>query len=70
MVTVWDAETLAVFKMMFFRRRDIADVEQILRVQGDALDCGWVDRQIEDMYGRRDPRLAQWRELVAETQQS
>lgn len=31
-VFVWDAETLTVFKMMFFRRKDLADVEQIIRV--------------------------------------
>jgi hypothetical protein len=67
MVAVWDAETLAVFKMMFFRRRDVADVEQILRVQGDGFDSDWVERQLEGMYGRRDPRLSQWRELVNET---
>ena len=30
-IMVWDAESLAVFKMMFFRRKDLADVEQILR---------------------------------------
>ena len=29
-ITIWDAESLTVFKMMFFRRKDIADVEQIL----------------------------------------
>jgi hypothetical protein len=37
-VWIWDAETLAVFKMMFFRRKDLADVEQILRTQGQQLD--------------------------------
>jgi hypothetical protein len=26
-VVVWDAESLAVFKMMFFRRKDLAGVE-------------------------------------------
>ena len=33
-VWVWDAETIVVFKMMFFRRKDLADVEQVLTVQG------------------------------------
>jgi hypothetical protein len=33
-IMVWDAETLCVFKMMFLRRKDLADVAQVLRVQG------------------------------------
>jgi hypothetical protein len=66
-VWVWDAETLCVFKMMFFRLKDLADVEEILRVQGDRLDRGWVLRQILAIYGQRDPRAARWEELVRET---
>jgi hypothetical protein len=64
---VWDAETLCVFKMMFFRRKDLADVEAMLRTQGAALDHAWVENALRDMYGERDPRINQWRELVAET---
>lgn len=67
-VTIWDAETLCVFKMMFFRRKDLADVEQILRVQGDQLDRDWVTRQLVELYGGRDPRVSQWQELLRETQ--
>jgi hypothetical protein len=66
-VMVWQARVLAVFKMMFFRRKDLADVEQLLRVQGPRLDTQWVRARLEEMYGRRDPRLSQWDELVAET---
>ena len=29
-VMIWDAESLIVFKFMFFRRKDVADVEGIL----------------------------------------
>lgn len=63
-VMVWDAETLCVFKMMFFRLKDLADVEEVLRVQGDKLDRRWVREQIVNIYGRRDPRLARWDELA------
>jgi hypothetical protein len=65
--TIWDAETLAVFKMMFFRRKDIADVEQILRSQS-SFDRDFVREQLVDIYGPRDPRIAQWDELVNEIQ--
>jgi len=65
-VYIWDAETLAVFKMMFFRRKDIADVEQIFRTMGAELDRRWVRTQLVEIYGTRDPRIAQWDELDAE----
>ncbi len=63
---IWDAETLCVFKMMFFRRKDLVDVASILRSQGAGLDCQWVDQSLLDLYGARDPRISRWRELVAE----
>jgi predicted nucleotidyltransferase len=63
---IWDAETLCVFKMMFFRRKDLADLESILLTQGAALDRSWIEQQLIAMYGQRDPRIGQWRELVAE----
>jgi len=65
-VMVWDAESLAVFKMMFFRRKDLADVEQILRTQGTQFDRLWVREQLAGMYGVRDPRLSEWDNLVRE----
>ncbi len=65
-IMAWDAESLTVFKMMFFRRKDIADVEQILRTQGIQFDRHWVREQLAGMYGARDPRLSQWDDLVRE----
>lgn len=64
-VMIWDAESLTVFKMMFFRRKDLADVEQILRTQ-DTLDRAWVRSQLAEMYGGGDPRLAAWDDLTRE----
>lgn len=63
---VWDPETLAVFKLMFFRRKDIADLEEILRQQSPGFDCNWVREQVVEMYGVRDPRVTQWDQLVSE----
>jgi hypothetical protein len=63
---IWDAETLCVFKMMFFRRKDLTDVEAVLRAHGDALDRQWIETSLIDLYGPRDPRIGQWRELLAE----
>jgi len=69
-IVIWDAESLTVFKMMFFRRKDIADVEQILRTQLNALDRIWVREKLLALYEMRDPRIAQWDELVAEVDTS
>ncbi len=68
-VLIWDAETLSVFKMMFFRRKDMADVEQILRTQGESLDRAWVRERLMEMYGPLDPRLSEWDGLARETQE-
>jgi len=65
-IVVWDAETLAVFKMMFFRRKDLADIEQILRTHATQFDRAWVREQLADMYGIRDTRLSTWDDLVRE----
>jgi hypothetical protein len=53
---------------MFFRRKDVADVEGILSVQRGRLDLDWVRHQLAELYGLRDPRVSQWEELVAECQ--
>ncbi len=63
-VMIWDAETLCVFKMMFFRLKDLADVEAMLRTQGTHLDRDWVREQIVAIHGKRDPRVARWNELA------
>ena len=63
-ILAWDAETLAVFKLIFFRRKDLADVEQILRTQGAQFDRSWVRKHLAGMYGAGDPRLSAWDELV------
>lgn len=65
-IWIWDAESLVVFKLLFFRRKDIADIEQILRIQHDVLDCDWIQAQLEPLFGRHDPRVSQWNELRQE----
>jgi hypothetical protein len=64
---IWDAETLCVFKMIFFRQKDLVDIESILRTQGTSLDREWVEQSLRDLYGNRDPRITRWRELSAES---
>ncbi len=66
-IFVWDAETLCVFKMMFFRRKDLTDVEQFVRTQGSQLGRVWIRQRLTELYGVRAPRLSQWNERVEET---
>jgi hypothetical protein len=66
-VWVWDAAALCVFKMMFFREKDLLDVKALLRAQGSSLDVAWIESTLVGMFGQRDPRINQWRELLAAT---
>jgi hypothetical protein len=65
---IWDAETLCVFKMMFFRQKDLVDIQSILRSQGASLDRAWIEKSLLELYGSRDPRVTRWRELATEEQ--
>ncbi|MFN0051112.1 MAG: hypothetical protein ACKV0T_02915 [Planctomycetales bacterium] len=65
-IQVWDAESLVVFKLMFFRRKDLADIEQILRTRRESLDCQWIEGHLVQLFGRHDPRVMQWQELRKE----
>jgi hypothetical protein len=65
-IWIWDAESLVIFKMMFFRRKDLADVEQILRQQGTHLDRAFVRNELVKLYGQRDPRIGAWDDLTSE----
>lgn len=65
-VMVWDAESLVVFKMMFFREKDLVDIKQILRTQGGNFDRDWVRERLEETFGRLDPRIVRWNEITQE----
>jgi hypothetical protein len=57
------AEDLVVLKMMFFRRKDLADVEAILRDAGPALDHVWIRRRLVRLVGRADERVREWDQI-------
>jgi hypothetical protein len=52
--------------MMFFRRKDLVDVEQLLRIQGEQLDRNWVRGRLIEIFGARDPRIPAWDEIVTD----
>jgi hypothetical protein len=55
---VLSPEDLVVLKLMFFRRKDLADVEAILRDQGGSIDRRFVREKLIELVGAEDERLA------------
>ncbi len=58
-------EAIAVFKLLFFRAKDVGDLGQLIAVRREALDRGYVRRWLADMMGEEDERVRRWDELVA-----
>lgn len=63
-VSVLSAEALAVFKLLFFRSKDIADLERLVATQRGRMDLAYVRHHLADMMGDDDPRVEKWDELV------
>lgn len=65
---VWflSAEALCVFKLLFFRGKDIVDLERLVAVQGTELDAAYIRAQIAAMLGEDDERVAAWDRLWRE----
>lgn len=57
------AEALAVFKLLFFRGKDMVDLERLIAVRPE-LDRAYVRRAIVDMMGDDDPRVTRWDDMV------
>lgn len=65
-VPVLSAEALCVFKLLFFREKDLLDLRRLVARQQDALDAGWVRAQIAGMVGEEDERVLKWDEILRE----
>lgn len=61
---VLSPEALAVFNLLFFRGKDLADLRRLVTIQGAALDVAWVREQIVDMLGLEDDRVEAWDEIL------
>lgn len=57
-------EDLAILKMMFFRRKDLADVEALARDLGPDLDVTFVRRTLIDLVGAEDERVVSFEQIV------
>jgi hypothetical protein len=59
------AEALSFFKMMFFRGKDLVDLERLLGSMGRRLDAPYVRRWLVETMGDDDERVRKWDELCA-----
>lgn len=58
------AEAIALFKLLFFRGKDVVDLARLVAVRGDALDTNYVRRWIVEMMGEDDERVRRWDDIV------
>ena len=61
---VHSAEVLAVFKLLFFRPKDLIDLERMLTVRGEAFDRPFVRDALFEMLGD-DERIDAWDAICA-----
>lgn len=57
------AEALSFFKMMFFRGKDLVDLERLMTTMGRRLDAPYVRRWLVETMGEDDERVRKWDEL-------
>ena len=57
---------LATLKMLFFRRKDLADVEALVRAQGSGLDRAAIRARLAELVGDEDERVREWDAIVAD----
>lgn len=62
-IHVLSAEAIAVFKMLFFRDKDLTDLKRLIAVHG-GLDRDYVRAQLVGMVGEDDDRIGSWDEMV------
>ena len=63
-VRVLSPEDTAVFKMLFYRGKDLVDIERLLATMGPKLDAQYVRRALVETVGEDDYRVARWDELL------
>lgn len=59
-VAFLSAEALALFKLLFFRPKDLVDLERLVSVRGARFDREYVRRWLVEMMGEDDERVRAW----------
>ncbi|MBI2767090.1 MAG: nucleotidyltransferase [Chloroflexi bacterium] len=69
-INVISGEDLLVFKMLFSRGRDWADIEQTLYVSWTRLDFGYIKRWLVALIGEDDGRVTRFDSIVTAVERS
>jgi hypothetical protein len=64
-IDVLSPEDTAIFKMLFFRGKDLVDIERLLSLMRDTLDQAFVRTSLVEVVGDEDYRVRKWDELVS-----
>jgi hypothetical protein len=65
-IRVLAAEDITIFKVVYDRPRDRAEVREVLLCMGERFDLGYALAWLERLLGADDPRLARFRESAAD----
>ena len=57
-------EDLAIFKMLFFRTKDLLDLERLVVFMGAGFDRAYVRQSLVELVGAEDERVRRWDQLV------
>lgn len=66
LIQVLSPEDTAIFKMLFFRGKDLVDVERLIGLMKSSLDLKYVREALIEVVGEDDYRTRKWDELTAE----
>ena len=69
-IWILGAEDLAILKLLFFRPKDLVDVDAIMRDQGRTLDRTYIRSTLVDLVGNDDARIVALDELERDVDSS
>lgn len=64
-IRILSAEDLIVLKLLFFRGKDVVDVERMVAIQGAALDRNYVRCWLVECVGADAERVRKWDDICA-----
>jgi len=64
-IAILSAEDLVLFRLLFFRAKDLSDVERLVRFQEEGLEREYIRRWLVELVGGDDARVEAWDRLVS-----
>ena len=69
-IDILSPQDLLTLKMMFFRRKDLADVEAVLRNLPPGLDVESIRARLVEMVGEDDEHIAEWDSIIRDIREA